>query len=361
MAPNAEPTVLKKAVPAADFIDLGQYAKALRPQHKVLIGHNRWATKGLINSVNAHPFTVGDITGQHNGTLKGQWRLPDSKDYAVDSENIIHAIDKIGVAKTWELVDGAAALMWWDAKEGTVNFLRNKERPLYFCYSADLKQMYAASEYHMLQTALWRNGIKYNKIEELPVDTLYSFKIDTFAKDAKEVVKCSTTKLAPFLYKAGTTVFSTGNSKKKKFGEVVDFFVESVAYGRRSTTYTVIDNDDDEEYLIENYYYHPQLEVGDFRRSKVNRVSGGLVYLDAYAITSDSAYEWTDEEDKKEEEEEAFEINDEMWARIKGKDCDWCGDPLQRDDDLMETTEGQLFCSTCKESVDVELYTQEIF
>jgi len=354
-------TVLKKAVPAADFIDLGAYTRTLRPQHKVLIGHNRWATKGRINSNNAHPFTIGSITGQHNGTLSGQWRLPDHLKFDVDSENIIHSINKIGIAKTWALVEGAAALMWWDDKKKTVNFIRNKERPLYFCYSVDLKQMFAASEYHMLQPALWRNNIKYNKIEELPVDTLYSFEVNIKSKDAREVVKCSTTKLTPFCYPVYTTPFKGTNDKKKKFGEVVDFYVKSVAYGNRTTKYTVIDNESDsEEYFIEFYFQGTVLEVGDFRRSKVNRVAGEFVYLDAYSITKDSNFEWIEGEDEEDEEDE-FEINDEMWARIKGKDCAWCGDPLQREDDLMETTEGQLFCSDCKGSVDVNLYTEGVY
>lgn len=45
------------------------------------IAHNRWATKGKINIANAHPFTHGEFTGVHNGTLRSQYMLPDSVDF----------------------------------------------------------------------------------------------------------------------------------------------------------------------------------------------------------------------------------------------------------------------------------------
>ena len=79
---------------------------------KAMFGHNRYATMGAVNAVNAHPFTHGHITLAHNGTLRNQSLLPDSEKFEVDSENICYSIDKIGVAETIKRLHGAFALIW---------------------------------------------------------------------------------------------------------------------------------------------------------------------------------------------------------------------------------------------------------
>ncbi|MSE24831.1 hypothetical protein GKC32_10305, partial [Lactobacillus curvatus] len=66
----------------------------------VLMGHNRWATKGKINERNAHPFEHDHIIGAHNGTLRNQHLLPNHLDFEVDSDNIFHAMSTIGVDAT---------------------------------------------------------------------------------------------------------------------------------------------------------------------------------------------------------------------------------------------------------------------
>lgn len=95
---------------------------------KAMFGHNRYATMGAVNAVNAHPFTHGHITLAHNGTLRNQSLLPDSEKFEVDSENICYSIDKIGVAETIKRLHGAFALIWFNAAEMTINVLRNDER-----------------------------------------------------------------------------------------------------------------------------------------------------------------------------------------------------------------------------------------
>ena len=95
---------------------------------KAMFGHNRYATMGAVNAVNAHPFTHGHITLAHNGTLRNQSLLPDSEKFEVDSENVCYSIDKIGVAETVKRLNGAFALIWFNAADMTINVLRNHER-----------------------------------------------------------------------------------------------------------------------------------------------------------------------------------------------------------------------------------------
>lgn len=102
------------------------------PLSNFYVGHNRYATMG--NSADpkgAHPFHEGSITLVHNGTLTGQWRLPDNTNFKVDSNNIAHSIDKIGIAETVSKLQGAYTLVWHDQETQTLNFLRNEQRPLF--------------------------------------------------------------------------------------------------------------------------------------------------------------------------------------------------------------------------------------
>lgn len=374
---NSEVGVYKKAMQAHDYLDMAGYKKALAGKNKVLVGHNRWATKGKINNINAHPFTVGNITGVHNGTLTQQSLLPDHASYEVDSENIIHSIDKIGIVETWAKIKGAAALMWWDAEEDSFNFIRNKERPLFFCYSKDLKQMYAASEYYMLAAGLWRNGIEHYDIEELPVNELYSFRVETGNKIAANVVKCSTLKVQP--YKAPVYQSKRGKkgrkyddnvtnfNKKKtgydnflgKIGDVVDFIVTSVVYYHKLVEYEVADNATGELYRINDYSKIPILKVNECATAIIHRFSGRHIYLNSATLKFNSEYEYNGDTTTKALtlEEDIESKRDKEWEKQTNHDCDLCGSPVSKTEEYLATTEGQLFCSVCKTDELVKDYT----
>lgn len=295
--------MFKKSVLPHDFLDMGGYKSLINKRNHVMIGHNRWATKGTVNSTNAHPFNVGNITGVHNGTLLNQWRLPDHEDFEVDSENIFHSIDKIGIVETWKLIEGAAALIWWDAKDGTVNFIRNDKRPLVFAYSKDLNQMYAASEMYMLLGAMWRNGIASHDVEVLPPDTLYSFKVNIAHPMPKEKVKCTTRKLSPFQpvvhKKAAVNYLHPIDSKRKKIGERVDFIVDSCIYAHNTSFLTVIDNATKLEYVIEMYTARPMLREDDLATGVVQRIKNGEYFISPHSVVFNSGYQIVDDNKNK--------------------------------------------------------------
>lgn len=160
---------------------------------KVLVGHTRYKTTGGVSRHNAHPFDFDHVIGVHNGTLANPWKLDHYKEYDVDSQALYRHINDYGLEETIsQLPAGSAyALVWWDKRENTLNFLRNEKRPLYFTWSEDLKVMLWASETWMFGAyyrafKLWNGGEDKEVFYELPVDTVYSFEVDgSPGKDGK--------------------------------------------------------------------------------------------------------------------------------------------------------------------------------
>lgn len=205
-----------------ELFDSMRYNTAINGNCAALIGHNRYATKGAVNKTNAHPFTHGDITGCHNGTLTKQHLLPDSTKFNVDSENIMYAIDKNGAEATIKKLCGAYALTWYDQAEDKVNLVRNKERPLCMSYAKDRKTIFWASEAWMLQVAAAKAGleigevftVKTGRLISIPVPSEYpaavkEFSVDTIThKEVQEYVE-------PVVKKSETS--STSSTKELPF------------------------------------------------------------------------------------------------------------------------------------------------
>ena len=167
----------KKVGNPFELFDSKGFDVDIRYCNNVLLGHNRYATAGSVTKRNAHPFDHDTIIGAHNGTLTTQWKLDDYKDYAVDSDNLYHHLAVNGVQATTPLLGGAYALTWWDTTTNTLNFLRNKERPLCYAFTKDRLNILWASERWMLQVAADKALIKLGNIHSLPVAKHYSLQI----------------------------------------------------------------------------------------------------------------------------------------------------------------------------------------
>lgn len=177
--PMGKVVVVKSTDDPVTFLETKEYKDSVFGVGRVLIGHNRAATKGAITAANAHPFEFPHVVGAHNGTLRNQALLPNSAKFEVDSENIYDSINNRGIQETTKDLNGAYALTWWDKRNSTINILRNSERPLYFTTNTDNDVFYWASEPWMLYGALGRRGIKHTEILNLDIHKHLSIPIAT--------------------------------------------------------------------------------------------------------------------------------------------------------------------------------------
>ena len=204
--------VVKMASHPIDLFDSKTFTTALNGNtSQVFLGHNRAATLGKVNGLNAHPFHFGKIIGAHNGTLdKESWaRLEEASGVKtdVDSAAIFACIDKIGLKKTIDLMEegktareGAWALTFIDMEKGTMNFIRNKHRPLWYAWSDDFRRILWASEFPMIDAATAMCKTDYDLYMNDAEETFFEFAEDThYEVDLAELRKPS--KKAPMKMK----------------------------------------------------------------------------------------------------------------------------------------------------------------
>lgn len=221
---NGVVSTQKKAVDGMDFVKL--YDKFITEGlNRALIGHNRFATRGAINDVNAHPFSHGHIHGVHNGTLDNQRDLKDNKDFDVDSDNMFYNMQQEGIVETAQKIRGAWTVAGYDENTEEFFMFRNDERPMAVAFSDDGRTMFFASEYAMLEWVLDRNGYKYKEVLTLTSSKL--FKVPLVGKGKKQPPKvCEFTledlkyapKLKPTVY-GGTKTTTTPTGGYAKHGK----------------------------------------------------------------------------------------------------------------------------------------------
>lgn len=213
-------TVLKEAVPASVYLNsvdwedfrggTGTKKPALLSQ--VYVGHNRWATMGAINSDNAHPFQCGNITMVHNGTVS-KYRLHEHTKFEVDSHAVCNMLNEKGLDETLKVLDGKFTLVWHDANDNTMNFIRNSERPLGMIEFQDGSWAFA-SEGDMLS---WINSrrkspISVKRMFELPVGMHYKFSLADSKITLLEAVQKTLPKSFPFTSSASSSYQSSTRS-----------------------------------------------------------------------------------------------------------------------------------------------------
>jgi hypothetical protein len=123
-------------------------------KYRCVVGHNRAATVGAVATSTAHPFVEGPITLVHNGTLTRTSNLPMAmaglKGVTVDSHAIAYNLAHHPVDEVVSTLHGAFALVWHDARDDSVNVVRNSKRPLHFGMNKAGNTLYFMSEGEML-------------------------------------------------------------------------------------------------------------------------------------------------------------------------------------------------------------------
>lgn len=366
--------IVKHAMLPQDFFLWQPFKDIMLQQNNVLIGHNRWATQGAVNKVNAHPFELGDIIGVHNGTLRRQSLLPDSKDFEVDSENILHSINKLGVRDTYNKIDGAAALVWWNTEKETLHFLRNNERPFYYCFTKDNKTLFWASEEWMLLSILYRQDIEHGEVVETDIHREYVFEVPIHANiTSYPNWSLSYTILhEPYVYVIPAKKVGLLPAKKEKVegappvkkdlelrsGSVITFSVEDPSGLKGST-------DDGVEVEIKgsdkSAIFAELKKGGDFTGS-VNGFHRRNGVLCKIIVQINSVYKITNTELLK-----SFNINnctvklaEGAFRQLVSDGCDWCMEPhIPFEEGVTFSNEGEVFCRSCTEQNDVYQYLND--
>ena len=165
---------IKDAVPGHTFIKDKNFDDFLKDQYlygKILVGHNRSATRGVKTDKNAHPFISGNTVLVHNGTLLSHHHLANTN---TDSEAICIALDKkenpIDILSE---LDGAFALIWYNAKTKQFHVSRNNQRPLWILETEHYDLI--GSEAKLLEWISWRNGGKDIEAKYFEENMLYTW------------------------------------------------------------------------------------------------------------------------------------------------------------------------------------------
>lgn len=195
-------SIYKKAMAGPDFLQMKPAERLITSAESFLVGHHRAATRGVITNRNAHPFTSGDITLVHNGTLS---YVKNSAAFDVDSEALCADIADRGGKAALEDAMGAFAVIWHDASTGLISFARNSERPLAWAVTKN-GNMLLGSELGMITWLAARNNMDVSKSGTLPEDVIYTVDPSNLTAGPSEVKLASFPKIPAGGYTSGKVV-----------------------------------------------------------------------------------------------------------------------------------------------------------
>lgn len=145
--------IVKDAVAPADFLTAygGEKGFLNDTYYDIMMGHSRWATKGVVNRQNAHPFQTSKYVGAHNGTLVER-RFLDLTGKKTDSELMFEEMNERGIVETLSSLSPASAwaVSIFDRVTGKLWLGRNAKRGLYVAFLRNADVMFWSSELTML-------------------------------------------------------------------------------------------------------------------------------------------------------------------------------------------------------------------
>lgn len=370
-----------------DLFDSREYHTTINKVTYGLIGHNRYATQGKVNQTNAHPFEFEDVVGCHNGTLRGQHRLPEHTRFEVDSENIYYAIQTEGLNATLAKLDGAYALSYWDKRSEDFVLLRNDERTLYYSFTKDGKTMFWASEDWMLHVALGKANIKYGLIQSVDECTIYRFNVErkynagpiTYTKEKFEEF-IPPKKTFPSVTVRGKTTTGYSNSStatktlpgkplppklqtmdKKRADFVITHCITSTTGSRCLVGHAVCDSSISVRMwpgtLFEDFWGIKDDTTFNGQMTAINDQTNGPYLL----VNTQTAQEVVDEDEDEEDDSQAsflftgfngVLLTPDEYDRRVSNGCAFCSDPITREmaDDLLWLKHDDVFCPDCAQN-----------
>ena len=148
----------------------------------IVMGHVRLATHGKVKVTNAHPFTVGNVTGVHNGVIYNYNQVAKSMGKSVpevDSQVLFQSLYKNEMNKAFENIEGDFALTWVKDSNRKVHLARESGRPIVVAYWKKARILFWASTKNIMQDAILNAGLVL-PIQEVPEDYIYTYNVDAF-------------------------------------------------------------------------------------------------------------------------------------------------------------------------------------
>ncbi len=363
---SAPPKVLKSALPPSEYLKRPDVTAAITRKNIMMLGHNRYATVGKVVDENAHPFTFSNVIGAHNGTLTNKRSLVDSKDFVVDSENLYHSIDKLGLEDTYEIIQGAWALSWWDVEGGKLNFIRNAQRPLAYTFSEDRKTMFWASESGMLKFILDRGGMKHTDIVETKPHHLYTFEIPTDGKSIHNITVKDMTPEPKVIYSIKKDRASSVNSSEKYHNR----------YSRQRRDFVLgklLTNNFNQSYFEGEFLDFPHEKICMFLPPACEYLgdmygAGEILRGNVTHYKSSTKEYFISPHQVEEVDEPIFThtgFNGEALSLPQFKErtnygCAWCGSPVAFEEDLLWLDSRDCMCEECAISSDTKEYRKDL-
>ena len=151
----------------------------------IAIGHVRLATHGVIKTRNAHPFTVGDVVGAHNGIIHNYNKVAKSlgKSVEVDSQVIFASLNRNKMKNAFEDIDGDFAITWIKESNRKIHLARESGRPMYVAYWKKARILLWASTKDILDVSMTKAGLRLptSKVAE---DYIHTYDTDNFSTKA---------------------------------------------------------------------------------------------------------------------------------------------------------------------------------
>lgn len=371
--------VLKDTVLPWEMLISKEYQEAASKPLQILLGHNRWKTRGKVSAENAHPFIHDHITGVHNGTLNSCYQLPDHTKFDVDSDNLYYGLSKMPIEELYPKLNGALSLVWWDNDRQKLCFVRNDKRPMHMCFSSDMKQLYWASEGPMLAAALKLTGIPHKNIVSTQEHELVEF---TIPKQGKKFKTPNLSTLTPFTNVSTVSYVSDYNNdndwwadrRREKDNDLTRKVADSIARREAKSEMeelkgTVVEftlaeaSEHPTSYSVEGIMTNGEVcrfwftSKEDFKAFEFDYeyVYSGVV-RDVYTVPvldvkSIKVVERPEDRKAKTEYEQAYGFGKDLTEQsfdLRYSYCAWCDGMLEFSDENLYLSETEALCPTCK-------------